>query len=98
MNFKFADFLSFNRMITPLFITILYYVLMVLSILGSLVGMIRGADMPFGGGQIVFFSLVSLIVSPFMIRLFCELLIVIFKIHDRLVSLDDKQNSANKDF
>jgi hypothetical protein len=71
---------------------------MVLTILGSLLGMIKGADMPFGGGQMVFFSLISLITGPFFIRLFCELLIVIFKIHDRLVSLDDRQKLEHKDF
>ena len=90
MNFSFRDFLRFDKMLTPLFITVLYYILVVGVVLASLFMIYNGATSRYVGGQVVFIGFIGLVIGPFFVRLLCESLIILFKIHDRLKSIDDK--------
>lgn len=70
------SFFNFDNMITPKIIQIIFYIGLGISILIGLL-MIMSGESPFGG-------LVILIMGPLLIRVNCELIIVIFKIHEAL--------------
>jgi hypothetical protein len=86
----FKEFLSFDKMITPTIIKVVYYILLVVSILTSLGIIITGFNMPFGGGLQVFLGLISLVLSPLFVRVYCEILIIVFKINEKLYDIDKK--------
>ncbi len=94
-QFDWRDMLRFDKMIAPTFLTILYYIHIGISSLFWLLAIIEGMSsnsyssmFGMGGGALVMAGLVGLVLSPFLIRLGYEILIVIFKIHSRLSSID----------
>jgi Domain of unknown function (DUF4282) len=90
MNDKFTlnDFSSFDKMIAPSFLTALYYLQMGACILASFWFISKGMDTNFGGGMMVVAGLTNLVFAPLLTRLLYEFIIVIFKIHSRLVNID----------
>lgn len=77
-------FLNFDKMITPTIIKIIFYAALVISVLIGLSIMSRGG----------FFSIVGLIViiiSPLIVRVQCELLIVLFKIYEVLLGIKQSE-------
>ena len=83
-------FLDFKEFITPSLITILYYIGAVLIVLFLLGGVIASARYTgFGFSQLLTIVL-GIPLSLLLWRVYCELMILLFKIHDRLVSIDDK--------
>ena len=87
-SFNWRDMLRFDKMIAPTFLTLLYYIHTTASILASLWFVQKGLSTSYGGGAMVLMGLLGLVVGPFVVRLFYELLIVIFKIHTRLSNID----------
>lgn len=81
------DFASFDNMLTPTIIKILFWLGVVLSMLFGLVMIFQGLTSSFGGGVTVFIGLLWLVLGPVATRIYCELLIVIFKIHENLVGI-----------
>lgn len=71
------DWLTFDRFVTPKFITVFYWLLVAAAVLQGLIAM-------FAGGGLVGFllGLVILVVGVIVARVFCELLIILFKIHE----------------
>jgi len=94
-RFDWRDMLHFDKMISPTFLTILYYVQISLSTLFSLYYITKGLDVRWGGGYMVMRGLLWLIIGPFLIRLGFELLIVVFKIHTRLSNIDYTLRGTN---
>lgn len=76
-------FFNFDRMITPTLIKIVFW-------LGLIVSVLTGLGLLIGGNTdaVRIFGLVYIIVGPLLVRVYCEVLIVIFKINDTLVSID----------
>lgn len=85
MNLSFKDLLYFDEMLTPKIITVVYWLLLFITIISGLGTMI-------GGGGIVGFlgGIILIITGAIAVRIWCELLIVIFKIHQNLKKLADK--------
>jgi hypothetical protein len=81
MSFNFKDFSDFKFMITPVFIKIIFWIFAVLTFIGGLYYMV---SVEFIQG------LILLILGPIAVRIYCELLIVIFKIHEGINKLADK--------
>lgn len=79
--------INFDNMITPTIIKILFYIGVAASVLMSLVIM-------FTGGWAVLLGLIWLVLGPILVRVYCELLIVIFKIHESLVAI--RRNTMNE--
>ena len=94
-RFDWRDMLHFDKMISPTFLTILYYIQVSLSTLFSLYYIMKGLDVNWGGGYMVMGGLLWLIIGPFLIRLGFELLIVVFKIHTRLSNIDYTLRGTN---
>jgi len=81
MNVTAMDLFFFDRMLTPSIITFVYWLLLVSVVLGGLGVMFTQS---FLGGLGV------LIGGSIGVRIWCELLIVLFKIHSNLKILADK--------
>ena len=82
-----TDFFRFDKMITPVIIQVLFWIGVVASVLLGLGMVFSGMSSSFGGGSAVFMGLVWIVLGPIMTRVYCELLIVVFKIHGSLVDI-----------
>ncbi|MGI5901046.1 MAG: DUF4282 domain-containing protein [Desulfitobacteriia bacterium] len=83
-----GKFSSFEKMITPTIITVLFWVGVILSIVTGIVSIISGFAI--GEGAMALSGLLILILGPLFSRVYCELLIVIFKIHKTLLDINEK--------
>lgn len=79
----FSKLLTFDDMITPSIIKILYYIGCVLVILGGIFTL-------FQGGAATFIGLVWIVLGPIAVRIYCELLIVMFKIYQCLKEMNER--------
>ena len=70
-----GDFLSFRKMITPVIIQVIFWLGVVGSVLVGL-GAVLGGRGLYGLGLIV--------IGPIVVRIECELLILLFRMHDAL--------------
>ncbi len=93
---KLSDWLSFDKMIVPQIIKIVFYALVILSVLSGLVMIIKGISADYGGGMTILWGLLTLVFGPFWARLSSELMIVLFEIHAKLVSIDKKMKADEK--
>ncbi|MBO8168798.1 MAG: DUF4282 domain-containing protein [Thermoanaerobacteraceae bacterium] len=84
------DFINFNKMITPAIIKIIFWIGVGLSVLMGLGQILAGLSMRFGGGLQVFIGLGTLLVGPLFTRVYCEILIVLFKMHETLQQINKK--------
>jgi hypothetical protein len=87
------EFLHFDKMITTSIIKFVFWIGAGLSILSGLIIMIIGVAFD-GGGIAVLLGLLSAVFGPIVVRIYCELLIVFFKIHEALQDL--KGSSFNR--
>lgn len=79
MNFQ--DLLFFEKMIVPKIITILYWLMLAACVIGGLVAMFT---------QSFFAGLFGMIFGLIGARVWCELLIVMFKINESLQVIREK--------
>jgi hypothetical protein len=87
------EYLNFNKMITPTIIKIIFWAGVIVSVLAALIMMIAGASSDYGGGFLTLGGLVILILGPFLTRIYCELLIVLFKMNEALQSIKKSSSS-----
>jgi hypothetical protein len=81
--------LGFDKMVTPIIIRIVYF-------LGLLVVLITGVATLFSGGlRGVLTGLAILVFGAIMVRVYSELLILLFRIHDNLVSINQQMKDRN---
>lgn len=81
------DFLKFKKMITPVIIQVLFWVGVAGSVLGGLImmGMSFGQ---YGGGAGTFLTgLLMVIIGPVSVRIYCELLILFFRMNETLTEI-----------
>jgi hypothetical protein len=90
-RFQLRDLLRFEKMLTPRLARIGYYVLSAIAILVGTIAIINGASSRFGGGAQVIGGIATALLGPFLIRIACEQIIVIFGIHERLGEIRDNQ-------
>ncbi len=83
------DLLGFDKMVTPIVIRVLYF-------LGLLVVLITGVGTLFSGGlRGIVAGLAILVIGAIMVRVYSELLILLFRIHDNLVSINQQMKDRN---
>ena len=80
-----GDILAFRKMITPLVIEIVFWILVVLTVIGGLITL-------FGGHGItsVITGLLTIFLGPLALRIWCEIIIILFRIYDVLRDIRDK--------
>jgi hypothetical protein len=85
------DYLSFRRMITPIIIQVIFWIGVALTILAALAVLVRG----FTGVHVSFATIfggligaaVTLVVGIIAVRVWCEILIVFFRINETLTDI-----------
>lgn len=83
---------NFDKMITPIFITLFFWMGIVAAMVGGFIligfGMIsdRGNMIHIIGGVI------SLFIGPLLIRVYSEMLMVVFKMQESLIQIRDLQS------
>jgi len=86
---NFGELLSFRKMITPTIIQIIYFIALIANALSALViiivGTAQGGFGGFVGGLIA--AVIELVLGSILIRVYCELLILAFKIYDELKAI-----------
>ena len=88
------DWLHFDSMVTPKIVTFVYWLLLAASIIAGLVLLSRGlAVMKYSGfagfGMIIAAPLFAALMA-FVARIYCEMLIVLFKMNEALQEIRRK--------
>ena len=81
------DFLKFKKMIVPVIIQILFWIGTVIAIVWGLISIVGGANAPYGGGRMVFNGVLWILLGPLIVRIYCELVIVLFSINNTLTDI-----------
>lgn len=96
-----TEFFGFRKMITPVIIQILFWVGVAVSAMSGIGLMIAGAAASteagrYGGGGglpgglLVFAGLLQIVLGPIFVRIYCELLILFFRIYETLTEIRDE--------
>ena len=72
-----SDYLTFRRMITPVFIQVIFWIALVVIVIGGIVTVAGGEP----GGVLI------ILLGPLAARIYAELLIVIFRINDNVAAI-----------
>lgn len=84
---KVDDFIKFRKMITPAIIQVLFWVGAVVSVLAGLVTMATSFGR-YGRGAVTFLGgLFMIILGPVVVRIYCELLILFFRMNETLTEI-----------
>jgi len=83
-DFTFADLLTLNKFITPTIMTVVYWILMAIAIVSGLSILT----------QSVFLGILTVIFAPLYVRLVCEVLVLMFKIHGVLCEIRDQGKAS----
>jgi hypothetical protein len=81
-----GDFLTFRRMITPIVIQIVFWIGIIGILVLGIVAIVDGASGETDGGAVVL-GVLFIIFGPMIWRVFCELLILVFHIIEKLANL-----------
>lgn len=84
------DWLTFDKMITPTIIQIVFWIVAALVVLSGLFSLFTFD----GGFWGVIRSLIWIVLGPIIVRIYCELVIIFFRIHDRLREVSDNTRKA----
>jgi len=81
------DFLKFRKMITPVIIQVLFWVGVAGAVIAALVMMAMSFG-SYGGGAAQFLGgLIMLVIGPVVVRIYCELLILFFRMNETLTDI-----------
>lgn len=83
------SFLKFEKMITPIFIQFMFWIGFIGSFFAGLIMIGYGILSNSGGFTEVLIGLGTFILGPIVIRIYCEMLIVAFKIQGSLQEIRD---------
>lgn len=77
------EFLTFREMITPIIIQVVFWVGVVVCIILGLLS-IAGGISQYGSGALVIVGLLYIFIGPVVVRIYCELLILFFRMNESL--------------
>jgi hypothetical protein len=80
-----SDFFAFRTMITPVIIQIIFWVGVALCIIIGLGAIFVGSRYGEGGGPV--WGILIIIFGPILVRIYCEVLIVFFRINETLTEI-----------
>jgi hypothetical protein len=93
-GFNWRDFISFRSMITLQVIQIVYVIVAILITLGALLSMFGGGSyygpMAYLGGGGVLGGLIMLVMGNIIWRMWCELIIVFFRINKSISNIEQR--------
>ena len=77
-----GDFLTFRRMVTPILIQVVYWIVTVVVIVGGLVVLVAAPE-----GTERALGLAVLVLGPLVVRVYAEVLLVVFRINETLTDI-----------
>ncbi len=89
------DFLTFRKMLTPMIIQVIFWIGVAVCVIGGIITIVTGADRRYGGTTVLY-GLLSILLGPLVVRIYCELLIVIFRINETLTDIKNKMNGEQE--
>jgi Domain of unknown function (DUF4282) len=90
MAFEPKDLLHFDKMLTPKIIKITYYILIVILALLGIANFFSAFSSRGYAVEGILGGLVMLVVGPILVRVYCELLTVLFEIHKNLQEINER--------
>ena len=81
------DFLTFRKMLTPVVIQILFWLGVVACILGGIGAILTGIAHIDRTPELIGIGILAVVFGPLVIRIYCEWLIVLFRINDTLTDI-----------
>ena len=88
---SFSDLLSFEKLVTPTIIKIVYYIAIVLIVISGLIGVFSAFALHGFGSALL--ALLTTLVGLLACRIYCELVIVLFGLYDRAGEIRDRIGS-----
>ena len=82
-----GNFLRFKKMITPIIIQVAFWVAVVFCVLVGSTVLMKGMDR--GRTEEIISGVSLILLGPLAARVYCEILIVIFSIHDTLTNINN---------
>jgi hypothetical protein len=79
------DFLGFRKMITPVVIQVVFWLGLLMNLGASIYVMSRG-------GLSILFGFLMIFFGSLMVRVYCELIILLFRIYDSLRAIERKDS------
>ena len=80
------DFLAFRTMLTPIIIQVIFWVGVVICVIAGLIYILTGVGQ-YGGGPNVVKGVILLFLGPIAVRIYCEILIIFFRINETLTEI-----------
>jgi hypothetical protein len=80
-----SDFWAFRKMVTPVIIQLLFWVGVIICIVTGIILIGVGVKQP--DNQSVLPGVLLIIFGPLVVRLYCEILIVFFRINETLTEI-----------
>jgi Domain of unknown function (DUF4282) len=85
MEGSLGEYLSFRRMITPVFIQVIFWIFAGIAVLGGLAALVSGEALS---------GLLLIVLGPLFARIYAEILIVIFRINDNVSRIAARGEAA----
>lgn len=84
------DFIDFRRMVTPVIIQVFFWIGVVGSVVAGLTLILGGGTAEMSQAEAIGAGLLTLVFGPLAIRLYAELLIVVFRINETLTDISEQ--------
>jgi len=81
------DFLTFRKMLTPIVIQVLFWLSVVACILGGIGAILAGIARIERTPELIGIGILAVVFGPLVMRIYCEWLIVLFRINDTLTDI-----------
>jgi hypothetical protein len=94
-----GDFLTFRRMITPIIIQIVFWIGIISILVFGILAIVDGVSDESDVGEVILGGILILIIGPLIWRVFCEILILTFRIIETFSDLRNiitEKRSAGK--
>ncbi|MBM3146891.1 MAG: DUF4282 domain-containing protein [Actinobacteria bacterium] len=82
-----GEFLSFRKFVTPAVIQIVFWLLILANLVWSIIIMTNG-------GWSILIGFIAIFLGALMIRVYCELIILLFRIYDSLRGIEGKDKGS----
>ncbi len=80
------DYLAFKKMILPAIIQVVFWIGVIIVVIAGILTIAEGVRMH-GGGTTILTGLLVIFLGPLGLRLACELVMVLFSIHETLTDI-----------
>ncbi len=91
-----GDFLAFRKMITPTIIQIIFWLGVLVCVIVAFGAIVGGSAMSGTGMGGPLYGLLILVLGPVLVRVYCELLIVLFRIYDSLSAIERNTSGTTR--